>query len=246
MSEPSRTVIDLTEDGNSPTEFPSANANLGLPTGANRPPRYARDIIDVDEREDEAVSLRDDSPEIQFLTSRPRSRSLSTTRHVHAQRRPGRTPAPTSPARRPHVVATLRPPITERRHNNHHHHHVPHTIGAQLFDGRFGPLARISDDAMMAWEGMFEPPGNLDFDAVAFNYENPSRPQQQPRLPTYEPPSPPAPGFTRSPDEDDTLVCPNCDDELGVGESELKRQVWVVKACGHVGPTDTPLSVSQY
>jgi hypothetical protein len=55
---------------------------------------------------------------------------------------------------------------------------------------------------------------------------------------TASPPVPPPPaapeGFTRSPAEDDVLLCPNCDDELCVGDSESKRQVWIVKGCGHV------------
>jgi hypothetical protein len=54
------------------------------------------------------------------------------------------------------------------------------------------------------------------------------------RPPTYEAPGKAPSGFTRSPQEEDTLVCPNCGDELCVGESDLKRQVWIVKHCGHV------------
>ena len=30
------------------------------------------------------------------------------------------------------------------------------------------------------------------------------------------------------------LVCPRCEDELCKGDSEVKQQAWVVKACGHV------------
>ena len=51
---------------------------------------------------------------------------------------------------------------------------------------------------------------------------------------SYSPPSPPREGFTRSPKEDDVIVCPNCDDELGTGDTDLKRSVWFVKGCGHV------------
>lgn len=55
-------------------------------------------------------------------------------------------------------------------------------------------------------------------------------------LPTYEPISDAQSGFTRSPGEDDVLVCPRCDRELCTGdvEEDASQQAWVVKACGHV------------
>ena len=49
-------------------------------------------------------------------------------------------------------------------------------------------------------------------------------------------------GFTRKIEEDDVVVCSHCGDELGAGEGEIKRQVWVNKQCGHVwhlSPLDT-------
>lgn len=52
--------------------------------------------------------------------------------------------------------------------------------------------------------------------------------------PTYDPVTDARNGFTRSPGEDDVLVCPHCGHELCSGESEEKQQAWVVKACGHV------------
>jgi len=74
----------------------------------------------------------------------------------------------------------------------------------------------------------FEAP-HMNFEAAAF----PLNPE--PPAPTYEKPSPPRDGFVRSPEEADVLICPNCSDELGAGDDDQKRQVWVVKACGHVG-----------
>jgi hypothetical protein len=47
------------------------------------------------------------------------------------------------------------------------------------------------------------------------------------------PPTPPL-GFTRTPAAADVLICPNCDEELCVGDDEVARQVWAIKACGHV------------
>ncbi|EXJ63323.1 uncharacterized protein A1O5_11644 [Cladophialophora psammophila CBS 110553] len=41
-------------------------------------------------------------------------------------------------------------------------------------------------------------------------------------------------GFIRTFGEDDVILCPMCGDELAVGKGDVKKQVWVVKTCGHV------------
>lgn len=58
------------------------------------------------------------------------------------------------------------------------------------------------------------------------------RPETPPQ--PYVPLSPAPQGFTRSPQEGDDLICPNCENELCQGESDLAKQVWIVKGCGHV------------
>ena len=91
----------------------------------------------------------------------------------------------------------------------------------------------LNDDvAFLGTHPGFLPPIDLNWDRAAFQIGNGHR--HQPPAPTYDPPPPARKGFTRSPREEDTAVCPNCDDELGTGEDEMKRQVWVVKSCGHV------------
>lgn len=85
----------------------------------------------------------------------------------------------------------------------------------------------------------------MDFGAVAFDMglNEPARPA----TPKYEAPPPAEKGFTRSPEEDEEVVCPNCGDELAVSEDETKAQVWVVKGCGHVSsPCVTPFSKSDH
>jgi hypothetical protein len=78
----------------------------------------------------------------------------------------------------------------------------------------------------------FAAPGLLDFGMVGFDMGNePARPAPPP---TYKAPPDAPEGFTRSPLEEGPLVCPNCEDELCVGEDDVKRQVWIVKTCGHV------------
>ena len=238
MSQSTQQIIDLTEDRNSPV-----TAHIVPPTfthsegqrGAQRPPRFDRDIISVDDQEDEAVELREDSPEIQFLTSRPRSRSLSITRHARHQstlRQRRHTPAARSPVRRPPVSLRITgAPVEAHGHQN----------GGWLFPpvaARVNANApQTHEDELVEWEnfpgGNIELPAHLNYLTPAFDLERPHR-QPQPRMPTYDPPAPAQEGFTRTPNEDDVLVCPNCDDELGLGDDEVKRQVWVVKACGHV------------
>ena len=237
MSQSTQQVIDLTEDRSSP-----GAARVGPPTfshsegqrGAQRPPRFDRDIISIDDQEDEAVDLREDSPEIQFLTSRPRSRSLSTTQHARHQsslRQRRHTPAIRSPVRRPQVSLRITgAPVEAHGHQNARW--LFHPFGAQVHAN----TPRTHEDELGEWDfpvGNIELPAHLNYLAPAFDLEQPARRQPQPRVPTYEPPAAAQEGYTRTPKEDDVLVCPNCDDELGLGDDEVKRQVWVVKACGH-------------
>jgi hypothetical protein len=85
--------------------------------------------------------------------------------------------------------------------------------------------------------GRFVPPV-MDFGQVAFDLGYPPRMMEpEEREPSPIPNLPPVPeGFTRNPVEEDVLVCPACECELSVGEleEEVKRQVWMVKKCGHV------------
>ena len=105
-----------------------------------------------------------------------------------------------------------------------------HQHMAQFNTARIHQL--IDDSSPADPTARFQPPGALDFDNVPFNLHH-NGPAILP-LPTYEAPPPPQAGFTRSPAETDTVICPNCNDELGIGDDEVKRQVWVVKKCGHV------------
>lgn len=74
--------------------------------------------------------------------------------------------------------------------------------------------------------------GMMNYGLAAFDmgYAGPARPP----TPKYSPPPEPAAGFTRNPGEDEVVVCPNCGDELAVGDVEAKQEIWVNKGCGHV------------
>lgn len=74
---------------------------------------------------------------------------------------------------------------------------------------------------------------NMDYGLVGFDLGFGAAPPRPP-TPKYEPPPPAEKGFTHSPEENEEVVCPNCGDELAVGDGEVKQQIYVVKTCGHV------------
>ena len=88
-------------------------------------------------------------------------------------------------------------------------------------------LGRIAMGAM---------PGLMDYGAAAFDMGFAGVNVRREPSPKYEAPPKVPEGFTRSPAEDEEVVCPNCGDELivsGGQEDEVKQQVWVAKKCGH-------------
>ena len=115
-------------------------------------------------------------------------------------------------------------------HHRHHHHHVHHHRGAM---GGFTHLGAGMPAQALQRAGM---PVAMDFDGVGFDLGLIGG--NRPPSPKYTPPSEPPTGFTRNPAEDDVVVCPNCGDELAMGDDEAKQQVWAVKGCGHVSGTD--------
>lgn len=147
----------------------------------------------------------------------------------------------TSHAPMPHAQGNLRRELA-RFHDFYrgNRQQLPH--GHLLHDG-----SDLGDDVMfMAAGPQIDLPGSLDFARQGFamgpivQAEPPPPPPPPP--PTYSAPSAPRLGYSRSPKEDDVLICPNCEDELGVGKDDIKRQVWVAKKCGHVGFTENPLT----
>jgi hypothetical protein len=85
----------------------------------------------------------------------------------------------------------------------------------------------------------------LNFGAVGFDlgFEDGHAEAPPPAPPTYNAPAPAPEGFTRCPQEEEVLLCPNCEDELCTGDSDQKRQVWLVKGCGHVRTIISPLPI---
>ena len=116
--------------------------------------------------------------------------------------------------------------------HNHHHHHVHHhraLAGVAHYGGI--PVMPVHRAGM--------PPMTMDFDGVGFDMGLVGG--NRPPSPKYSPPAEAPHGFTRNPAEDEVVVCPNCGDELAMGDDEVKQQVWAVKGCGHVSEICEPL-----
>ncbi|KAL9123371.1 MAG: hypothetical protein Q9187_000098 [Circinaria calcarea] len=261
-SQPMQSVIDLTEEPDSPPEAhhrPCTNPT-NTSNRANRPPRFPRDIIDLEAESPEDGMTRGVSPDVEVLSygpshaaREPQSRHRGVAGHA-AMLRPasllhdGRIARIGNTDGRPPLMRYMRNIVQNATagHFNrqratevldveewHRHGVLPHT---GHFMARNLPNTDYSepgdDAAFVRGSPGYQLPRLLDFDLQGFPMGNDTIPQ--PPAPTYEAPPPPRAGYTRSPTEDQELVCPNCDEELGVGGDDVKRQVWVVKNCGHV------------
>lgn len=230
--------------------------NPSRPTtnGAPRLPRGMDIIIDLDNGDEEwriatPQAPEPGSPEIEFISSRridpPHRDPL-----VFARNNPDAD-----------EVEFLRenalPPEEARRRRSQELHTVMDLLGTM--NGRFTHLraqvdrfnAQINRTADRLHRGPVVPPRaptrahahirvgafvapTLDFNMLGFDMGIPGARAAEPPPPTYEAPVKAPEGFTRSPEEKDVLVCPNCEGELCVGQDEVKKQVWIVKGCGHV------------
>jgi pre-mRNA-processing factor 19 len=114
--------------------------------------------------------------------------------------------------------------VQDGRGNGHRHRQTPNDGHVRFGEARQGGMGAYAFNI-----------GPFNLEAVAFDLglEGGNRPARPP-TPKYEPPTAAEPGFTRSPGEDDVVVCPNCGDELAMGEDDLKQEIWVIKKCGHV------------
>ncbi|KAK2741288.1 hypothetical protein FQN55_008385 [Onygenales sp. PD_40] len=249
-SPPSRqeNVIDLTDEPDSLTSdltlrTPPAQQRSNRST---RPPRFGRNIMaDVVELEDGSPNFNEvqqlSSPEVQFISAavrrdeehrRSHSRAATQRRQdappplrgsslIDMIRRMHRTGQPADFSRPQEV---LRDEVGLRNRNITRAFNTnipPFWIGERPIDG-IDLTVDLDDDDV---------PIQLDYRAAGFGVAGQARRAPPPE---YEPPPAPPAGFTRTVDEDDVVVCPNCDHELGTGEDMQQRQIWVAKPCGHV------------
>ncbi|OOF93098.1 hypothetical protein ASPCADRAFT_8047 [Aspergillus carbonarius ITEM 5010] len=229
-------VIDLTNEPDTPEQTVQQQPPLqaeGSRRERPRPPRFPRDIltevVDLEEEPDNVNNLDPpDSPEVQFVGAtvlRPRLPPLERQPPLHPY---NRIPTPgiwrdvlhlPNPGHQPvRLGQQFRPDFALR----HFRDDLPRLSEMESFwigNGRAGAIdLTINLDV--------DGPLGLDYQLTGVT------PERAPGN-SYKPPSPPPEGFTRNIEENDVVICPNCDMELGVGD-EVKQQIWVVKQCGHV------------
>ncbi|KAF2703542.1 hypothetical protein K504DRAFT_392348 [Pleomassaria siparia CBS 279.74] len=235
-------VIDLTADDAGPSTSNGTNSRRTT-ARTQRPPRFAREIIDLVDEDSGRPTAHSESPEIQFISSRALSPPRRLNQHngnsdqddvefvaenrLPVERRRGhlrnmmadvfddleRERDPIHFNQFNHLRARLQEVV-----NNGHPPIIPRRAGGQ--DRREGRI-RL---------GFVAP--TMNFEMVGFDMGFGAGPVVPP--PVYDKPEAAPEGFTRSPEEDDTIICPNCRDDLCLGDSDLKKQVWIVKGCGHV------------
>ncbi|GME26745.1 ring finger domain-containing protein [Neofusicoccum parvum] len=268
-------VIDLTSE-----DEPSAAGTSATPIAqpmqsarASRPPRFAREIIDLSDdtpphppAHSTAQNRAPSSPEVEFVSARPiparrpAAPAVDLTdddlvfdgtffadfgglRHGVNRAPPGeggfrtrsQRNSPTLHRRFLHILGERRSVQNQQQQRRRERRDQRDTqqrggLRAPYIQRLIGRdpdgLLEIHAPPMMNFMG----PGAMNYDVVGFHLggERESSPA------TYEAPSKAPPGFTRSPEEVDVLVCPNCDAELCAGpDGGDKRQVWIIRACGH-------------
>ena len=263
MSQPNADFIDLTIDLHE-----NAEATERQRTSAPRPQQNVIEIEDGDHASDDSgdgipnessfdvghmdglsVDISSDAEsDIELLYSRPRDRTQVTITNyarpqVNEQRERSDSPVIIQTNTRDEVPpAEQRAPRTNAltnilagfagRHRNIERN-IRRAIGMD-FDDFF------NTDILDQQTRNFNRP-ELNFETVGFELQPNNQTQPPPPRPTYEAPPPPGDGFTRSPKEDDTVICPNCDHELGQGNDEIRRQIWVIRSCGHVSALDSSI-----
>ncbi|KAK2865155.1 hypothetical protein FQN49_003856 [Arthroderma sp. PD_2] len=236
-------VIDLTQDsdpslrtGRTPGGREEARTNR-----ASRGPRFGRnimsDVVDLEADSPPSSQQQASSPEVQFLGSsslRP-SAPQETARNRNTSNQPQHSQfllggtnlmnllrGIQRPAQRFNQEEILRHELALRSRNFRIFRRVQAQQPAMWED----PPPRDGVDLTIDLDG--DVPIQLDCSASGFSGVAPRGAE-----PVYEPPPAAPEGFTRTAQEDDQVICPNCENELGTGD-EIGKQIWVSRPCGHV------------
>lgn len=241
--QPSRTVIDLTDEADLPSSQPRRSSQRSA-----APPQLERtDSISLGQ-EVITIDSDDDDDEIEFVSEHPLPEAARQRNRAQ---------------RGLHQLAL--PQIRHAQNYNRMPPRPPREEGFFAFGNM--DVLRDVDRVRLALRGLIAPglrqpvaveapprmPGmNLDYGLHPF-------PGQDERKEEFVPPPPAREGFTRSPKEDDVVVCPACDEELMVDPMETEpgpekkpsarkkskadraeHPFWVVRECGHVCPWPHP------
>jgi hypothetical protein len=238
----SQTVIDLTDDVDEPSM--PRRPRLDFPRGALRRARTIGGVDGViDLTEDSNVDVEITEVRVLPASRRTESQPNGLRRLLHQN-----NPRPESPL----FVPEGSPVVEGHGHMAHLFRFLPRP--PTIFGNRRpyqvnGGSAQDLDNVLIF--GQFAPGAGLphvhmDYEAVAFA-AGPGVPAPLPPKPQYEPPAPSTEGFTRTPTDDDIVICPACEKELVMYvDDDLKKAkvrskkdreehpFWVVKNCGHV------------
>lgn len=249
-------IVDLTNsDDVEPTS--AANSSHASPFGqARRGPRFDRDIIDLSEDSlpqptphSQTNSNTNRSPEVEFVSERrlptlprPPSVSFASTADVmnliddDSDGNEIEFVGETFIIRETESVSQSEfIPVSDVQHTARQGRYFNRiTVGfhAPLDPRPSSTTGHRQPGPSRSAHGTFRfATPHLDFFRIGFDLGIETA---EPPAPTYRRPSPPPDGFTRSGQEDDVLICPNCDRELCSGDTDVRRQVWIIKGCGHV------------
>jgi hypothetical protein len=237
----SHTIIDLTDDQEDANIMPQNRQHDDPP---HRPPQLGRS--DASGLRD-VVDLTDDVEEPELLITGARELPAPRSRPAHpADIRPGSPSLFLPHPPEPHAFQrALGRPLQA----------FGNALGfAGVFGGRQPAgnrdIFRASVDIMERMNALAELDRHLHH-MPALNYNTQGLGPGPPRKPDHVPPKPPRENFTRSPQEDDIVICPSCDQELvhnkqdeepvakkgGKAPTRKEREehsFWVIKECGHV------------
>lgn len=235
----SRTIIDLTDDLDVPESQPESQ-NRRSSQRSSGPPQLERsdrttlgDIISIDSDGDDDIEIVSERQLPRPLPAPPIWRQATAHGHYHHNLSP----------RRPREVRSIFGDTLAHHEHNQRVYQNFASIMQEGFVARLGFAAGFTAQPIQQ-----RMPGQMNYQHHAFARSEPSRKEE------HVPPPPAREGFTRSPKEDDVVVCPACDGELMVGPEEQDTSVpnkkpggkqrskkdreehpfWVVRECGHV------------
>ncbi|KAK2748123.1 hypothetical protein FQN57_001247 [Myotisia sp. PD_48] len=233
-------VIDLTHESDhaSSLNIPAAGSpgDSSRPNRATRGPRFGRnimaDVVDLEVESPPSDPQQQHSPEVQFLGSFARRHTAN-----NENQRPGEQQESSLLSRSLNLMSLLRDlhrpgqPSSISREEIFRREIAYRTRNFRGFRAPMEPMwvgtqPQEGIDLTIDVDNM---PINLDYSATGFAEASPAR-----RRVAYVPPPTPPAGFTGTVREDDVVVCPNCEHELGTGDDPEQRQIWVSKPCGHV------------
>ena len=226
--------IDLTDDSVD-AEQPSYPSNSShLPSSrASRLPHYSRQIIDMT-----GDDISSTTPDVEFVSSRPRHRQIPPWHDDQADNDEVQVLNHMSSAPTSGVNGMYPRPLTSRAaaqrgismYMQRLRNENQRQSEGRLEGGEGGEAGENS--SRRNYPSNFILP-NLNYFSQAFDLQ-PDQEQEHSSDDAIAPLLPAPEGFTMSPEEGDVLTCPNCDEELCTGDKPQKKQVWVIKACGHV------------